>query len=177
MQEFPGGSPYPRPSAPLPPTRFAADLAIGIIVAVLWGICFLCQAGSLALVGAASSQAEVGAEVRAALEESSMALVVLAILISLAVCISGIGVAMGTRWGFVLGAIATFANVVMSVIQIASGSTQAQALPQQPGMTPGQMQAAYSFGMVLGIAFLLLFVAYGAYCVLRLTGKVGPPPR
>lgn len=175
MQEIPGGSPYPRPSAPMPPTRFAADLAIGIIVAVLWGICFLCQVGGLAMAGAVTSQAGAGSEFRAAMQEASMAQLVLGILVTLAICISGIGVAMGTRWGFLLGAIATFANVIMSVIQMATGGMQ--TMTQQPGVSADQMKAAYTFGMILGVVFLLLFLAYGVYCVMRLIGKVGPPPR
>lgn len=161
----------------MPPTRFAADLAIGIIVAVLFGGCFLCRAVLLAAVGAAMSQAEVGSQARAAFEQISIIRLLLDVFVPLAICFSGIGVAMGTRWGFLLGAIAAFAMVIMWVIQVASGGMEMESMGQQRGMDASEMKSAYNFAIAFVVVLSLLAVAYGTYCVTRLIGKVGPPLR
>ena len=150
MQDMSGGN-YPAGQ------EYANDKIVGIIIMIL-SLCGV-VIGGLAVVGggfiaaggaAAANTANNGAAVPTAAAGGMVAIVgiVLLVLSFMSIAI-GWGIMKSLRWGFLVGSIVYGINMVLNLM---------------------------SLNQSRGILGLLIGAALFAYCVMRLTGKLGPKP-
>jgi hypothetical protein len=141
-----------------PPTSFVADKILGIFIiigAVCCGLVGLAAAGIIGLAGGFAGQAmtEGGATAQEAAAATALfglggvAVAVIVMVISATNLAVGIGILKSARWGFLLGAIV---NGIWFLMQL-------------PSLGENIFSAMFSLGVVV-------------YCVLRITGNLGPRP-
>gem|GEM_PF-6154428 len=143
--------------------RFPGDLIVGVCVLVVFGCCLAMSSVNLAR----SPQPENPVEGAV----SFVALVAL-----LGIVISGIGISLSKKWGFLLALIAAFINVVIAIysLTIVDIVVAEMAKVSSPKMTESQIESATKFVFVATVLTIALYAGLILYSWLRLSRKVGP---
>lgn len=129
--------------------EYAADKVIGIILMILNGCGVI--GGMLILLGAGALGPTVEVEGKTIATAGLGLLGGLVLLMSAVGIILGYGIMKSAKWGFIGGTVVFALNTISNVVQLREAGGQ-------------------------GVVSLAIAAAGAVYCILRLTGSLGPKP-